>query len=100
MRISRFLREQDDTYDRQALILESDRDPLDIALRRARALCDKLKVQARIGDLDQQLEGLASQAAGVDPSNVATRKDLYGKVCAVRRKIALSNPLLTSTRFS
>lgn len=92
--INPYLREKNDIYDRQALILESDRDPLDIVLRRTRALCDYLKAKVDLGALDGELSSLETQAAGIAPSSASRRKNLYYTVCAVRRKIALSNPLL------
>ncbi len=92
--INPYLREKNDIYDRQALILESDRDPLDIVLRRTRALCDHLKAGVDLGALDGELSSLETRAAGIAPSSASQRKDLYHEVCAVRRRIALSNPLL------
>ena len=85
---------RDEIYDEQSLILESDRDPLDVVLRRTEALCDYLNTKVDISDLGQQLRALASEASGVEPSNTTRRRELYNEVCAVRRKIAFSNPLL------
>ncbi len=88
---------KDEILDEQSLILEGDRDPLDIVLRRTRALLDYLKNMPGTADVsgyEQEFAGLMSRSAGVDPSNSTGRKELYYQVCAVRRSIAFSNPLL------
>ena len=84
-------------YDDHALVHESDADALAVTLRRTEALLNHLKVMPGASDmsgLEQEFTALKTQSAGVNPSSTAARKELYNKVCAVRRKIAFSNPLL------
>ncbi|MBI5834530.1 MAG: hypothetical protein HZB16_19705 [Armatimonadetes bacterium] len=71
--------------DPEALIAVGDRDPLDVVLRRTRALLTKLRAP-------QAAELTALTAAAGQPG--ADRRALYTKVCALRRAVALSNPLL------
>ena len=84
-------------HDDHALIHENEPDALAVVLRRTEALLNHLKVTPGSPDLsayEQEFNDLKTQSAGVDPANRAARKELYYKVCAVRRKIAFSNPLL------
>ena len=88
---------RDEILDEQSLILEADRDPLDIVVRRTRALLNYLKTMPGVPDVseyEQEFATLKSRSDGVNPSNTAGRKELYYQVCAVRRSIAFSNPLL------
>ena len=81
----------------EALILESDRDPLDIVLRRTRALAaalNQLPHPPAITGLQAQLEGLAGRAATTAVDHVEARLALFESACGVRRQIAFSNPLL------
>jgi hypothetical protein len=82
--------------DPEAFYHKNDKDPFDIVFRRTRALLDYLRSkpvwkgcssdpQARLASIGRQ----AGMAA--DP---ADRKELYRQVCAIRRELAFSNPLL------
>ncbi len=85
---------------REALILDSDRDPLDVALRRAEALLTDIQRLARAPDLRAKVIGLAGLRAEADRTAVqdqATRRCVFDKVCRLRRQIALANPLLNFT---
>jgi hypothetical protein len=87
----------------QATILDSDRDPLDVVLRRTRAL---------LGDLSQTPNGpgLAAERVKLDNLRNATRttpvgdakarQKLFDHACALRRKIAFANPLLDFDRIT
>ena len=82
---------------RQALIWESDRDPLDVLLRRTKALYEDLATGAGpdLAALGKELADLAARAQSTPLSNDDTdRYALFEKVMAVRRKIAFANPLL------
>jgi hypothetical protein len=86
--------------DINAALMESDRDPMDVELRRTRALLEDLKRMpgaSDFTDLEEQLaslelkkrnEGLAKTGAA------AGTLELYKQARAVRRQIALQNPLL------
>lgn len=84
-----------------ALIAERDRDPVDVVLRRTQALLSDIHEMANAPDLARvarELSRLASKGRriGVDDPQ---RKALFAEVCAVRRAIALSNPLLDFDRI-
>ena len=87
----------DEVLNPQSMVQETDRDPLDIVLRRTKALLDDLKdttPKIKLGPLEAELARLKKTAKGVDPSKELERYWLYEKVCVVRRKIAFANPLL------
>lgn len=88
------------TFRRDALILDSDRDPLDVLLRRTEALLADIRRLPKAPDLSGAAASLASHRAQADripPENRAARRALFDKVCHVRRQIALANPLLNFT---
>ena len=70
-------------FDRQALFWESDRDPLDVVLRRGDALAKDLGVVSAEWDAIKK----AAESA-------ADRQTLFLRACAEKRKIAFANPLL------
>jgi hypothetical protein len=84
-----------ETLRQDALILASDKTPVDVALRRTRALLAHLKtlpgcpgLAAAATDLealDKENRGKLDETANVD---------LFGRVCELRRAIAFKNPLL------
>lgn len=83
------------TFHRESLILETDETPLDVVLRRTAALLKDL--QSMSGNLE-----LAPKAAELDRLRklhkphmpLEEQRALFDKVTALRRKIALANPLL------
>ncbi|MBW2624357.1 MAG: PD40 domain-containing protein, partial [Deltaproteobacteria bacterium] len=84
-------------FNRQALILESDHDPLDVVLGRTGALLNDLLVNGATGKLaamQKQLNKLKRQSGKIDIQKSEERFELYKKACNLRRKIAFSNPLL------
>jgi len=94
-------------YRPEALILQSDRDPLDVLLRRTTALLAALQKTSAgqrgltpisgsleigcLSPLASRLQALAAQATAGDE---AGRGKLFREVYALRRQIAFSNPLL------
>ena len=86
---------EDEVCDRQALVWKTDNDPLDIVLRRTRALADDLGPAVPAGFL-HDLARLERLAASVYFADRDARYDIFRKVIAVRRKIAFSNPLVKS----
>ena len=93
----RFARYASQTFRREASILESDRDPADVVLRRTAALLADLKSMPSAPELSAQAKELAQlKAAGAktDVKDAKARYALYEKACKLRRKIAFSNPLL------
>lgn len=85
-----------ETYHPQALILPADRDPLDVVLRRTQTLLADLRRNpgTDLAAEAAELEALAKTAAGLDLRDTNTRRKCFQNVCAVRRRIALQNPLL------
>ncbi len=84
-------------YDRQALILSADRDPLDVVVRRTAALLADLTDGANAPKLAAEataLKTLTSAATDTPPANAAARRELFEKVRKLRRRIAFANPLL------
>ena len=81
----------------EALLLESDRDPLDVVLRRTQALLNdirKLDAAPNLLQEAQQLNQLQQAASDTETADSESRWNLFGKTCKLRRKIAFSNPLL------
>ena len=82
------------TANRSAAILPGDRDPLDIVVRRTRALYDDLQSQTDLSAAGAQLAELEKSAQTVAPDDADARLALFKQAQALRRTIALSNPLL------
>jgi len=86
-----------ETFRPEALILDSDRDPLDVVLRRSAALLADLwrssdaPVFAAAGI---ELAALREEAERVAVDDAGGRRALFGRALALRRRIALANPLL------
>ncbi len=93
----RFARVATQAYHPQATIWETDRDPVDIVLRRTAALLEHLEKMSDRPDLTAQKDELAAlQLANsrVKIEEKSARRELFKKVCDVRRRIAFANPLL------
>ncbi|NIP26877.1 MAG: hypothetical protein GWN67_21620 [Phycisphaerae bacterium] len=85
------------TYHRQSLILKSDRDPLDVILRRTKVLVKDLKQMPDAPDLskyEKELKNLQAKSSTVALEEIEARYELFEKAYKLRRKIAFSNPLL------
>lgn len=90
------------TFRCDALILDSDRDPLDVVLRRTEALLERLKTMEGKADWSGRatcLAKLKARCAGVDLKDSAARRRLCDEVFRLRRRIALANPLLGFDRL-
>ena len=87
----------DQAFCSEALILDSDRDPLDVVMRRTSALLDDLQGSSLAPDFAQmaaRLKELQKDSTKVKVTNYKQRFELFKKACRLRRRIALSNPLL------
>ncbi len=96
-RRARFQQLADQAYDRASLILKSDRDPLDVVLRRTSALLADIREMPEAPNLSRQaaqLQSLIKQARATDEKDLDARAALYVKACRLRREIAFANPLL------
>jgi len=94
---AQFERVAPETFRPEALILETDRDPVDVVLRRTAALLEDLEGMPRAPNLaaqEKRLGELRIKAEGIDVQDEEARLALFREICAVRREIALSNPLL------
>jgi len=85
----------------EALFLQTDRDPVDVVIRRTRALWNDLSQNpdAKVWEWESELQTLERAVKDTPPSATKSRKELYLKVCALRRKIAFANPLLDFDRI-
>jgi len=82
---------------RDALIWPTDRDPLDVILRRSRALLGHLESMEGAPNLQAErrtLVRLEKRGREVDVGSHDTRRQLFDEVVLLRRAIALKNPLL------
>ena len=85
------------TYRKEAMVLDSDRDPTDIVMRRTRSLYNYLQGMGPISGLDElgrQLSTLEDRGNSVAVSDISARYAVYEEACRLRRKIAFKNPLL------
>ncbi|MBM3289748.1 MAG: hypothetical protein FJY92_06315, partial [Candidatus Hydrogenedentes bacterium] len=84
-----------------ALIAETDRDPVDVVLRRAQALLADIEGMPgapRLTEQARRLRRLERGARRIAPDS-PDRKDLFARACALRREIAFKNPLLDFDRI-
>ncbi len=84
------------TFNGAALVLDSDRDPADIVLRRTMALLADLKpaAGAKLAAFDAPLMKLQEEVAATPVAEAETRRALHHEICLLRRQIAFTNPLL------
>ena len=82
---------------RDALISPADRDPLDVVLRRTRALLDHLTGMEAAPDLleeERWLSHLEERAGAIGVDAREARHAIFDEVVTVRRTVAFKNPLL------
>ncbi|MBN1124487.1 MAG: hypothetical protein JXA82_05725 [Sedimentisphaerales bacterium] len=80
-----------------SVILDSDRDPVDVILRRTKLLINHLVTVQNVKNLSNQVlqfQNLQRLAEQTDVSKKASRRELFNQLCMLRRTIAFSNPLL------
>ena len=92
------------TFEPESLILTSDRDQVDVVLRRTGALLAYLRSMPGAPDFsaeEARLARLKADAAGiaVEDKDSNVRYQLFEQVLRLRRKIAFSNPLLDFDRI-
>ncbi|MAG58963.1 MAG: hypothetical protein CMJ83_21965 [Planctomycetes bacterium] len=81
---------------------DADRDPCDVVLRRTAALLDhvgQMPGAADPGPFRRELDGLKAKNRETDVADETKRYALFLRVCALRRRIAFSNPLLDFDRI-
>ncbi len=87
----------DEALRRDALVWPTDRDPLDIILRRTSTLLEHLKQLEGAPSLrseERRLSLLEEEATGIPVAQSEARRGLFDKAVCLRREIALKNPLL------
>ena len=92
----------DTAFRLEAVVSEDDRDPADFVLRTTRALLEDLKrggFASQWATMERELAGLEAQNQSLAAARKAERFTLYRRVCALRRRIAFSNPLLDFDRI-
>jgi len=95
-------RVENQTFHPQALAYDSDRDPVDVVLRRTGALLEHIRRMDGAGSLSDEAAALGKLQAENQHVPVADRKAreaLLGRVRKLRRKIAFANPLLSFDRI-
>jgi hypothetical protein len=86
----------------EALILDSDRDPVDVILRRTEAVLNHIRQMTDAPDLSRltaRLTELKTQSAGVDVQDAEARQGLFQNIKALRRQVMFSNPLVNFDRI-
>ncbi|MBN2269282.1 MAG: hypothetical protein JXN61_01625 [Sedimentisphaerales bacterium] len=86
-----------EVFEGQSLILAGDRDPVDVVLRRTKALLRHIKSMAGAPNLSEeetQLGRLERDIATVSLDDGEGRYGLFKAAMLLRRRIAFSNPLL------
>ena len=84
----------------EALIWPSDLDPLDVVLRRTRALLahfESTHPELNWADERASVVELARRAEALSPDRPQDRRDLFAESQRLRRRIAFRNPLLDFT---
>jgi hypothetical protein len=90
-----FQRVAPQTFRREALIWETDRDPLDVLLRRTESLLgDIIRHGPDLRVLAAELATLCADAEATPVTETRSRRGLFDRACQLRRRIAFSNPLL------
>jgi hypothetical protein len=92
-----FARVAAETCRPEALVQASDRDPVDVVLRRTAALLADLKRMPAVRDLsslEKQLAALQGKNGKIGLAETESRVALFKEICGVRRQIAFANPLL------
>ncbi len=90
-KINRFGQE---TFHQAALISSSDRDPVDVILRRSRVLLNDINNSPsapNLAEYARQLQSLDKLASTTDVKNMEKRFALFKRAYALRRNIAFSN---------
>ena len=94
---SRMLRVAAEALRREALIMDSDRDGVDVILRRTEALTSHIANMPDAPDLsslEARLDRFKAANAGGDTNDSEPRRKLFYEVAKLRREISFSNPLV------
>jgi hypothetical protein len=86
-----------EVFRKEASILDGDRDPLDVILRRTESLLSdisRMPAAPKLARPTSELSALRAQADKTDVKAAKERRAIFDKVCHLRRRIAFANPLL------
>jgi len=83
-----------EAMDPAALIDDSDKTPVDVLIRRTRALVKHLKSGKNPPDITAEAAAFEAGVKKCKPSDSKTARETFDKLAALRRKIVLKNPLL------
>lgn len=91
-----FTPDESECVERQALIWKTDRDPLDVALRRARALAEDLRGKPGFTARDavDLLAQIEKDSSETEPTDEDARFAIFTRLLRVRERIAFANPLV------
>lgn len=84
----------------EATFLKTDRDPVDVVLRRTAALVSYMETMDNSPNLaaeKQRLASLMKQNGDTPLNDTGGRKSLFEKIVALRKTVSLKNPLLDFT---
>ncbi|MDR0337912.1 MAG: discoidin domain-containing protein, partial [Planctomycetaceae bacterium] len=86
-----------ETFLSDSLILDGDRDPVDVVLHRVTALLADLKTLDAVPDLsdyEKSLTALKNEVEKIPVEQTKQRLEYFVKITELRRQIAFANPLL------
>ena len=85
----------------EALFMQTDRDPVDVVVRRTRALWNSLSQNPAFNAKawESELQNLERAVKETPPVATDKRMELYLQACALRRQIAFANPLIDFDRI-
>ena len=92
-----YRRLEKEVFKKDALILSGDKTPIDVVLRRTRALIRHLSAMDKAPDLSSEkaeLTALAMRNKSNATNNIKTARSVFADLCKLRRRIAFKNPLL------
>ena len=84
----------DQVFCPESLVTRSDKDPLDVVLRRTSALLEDIKKLPGAPDMQDFTKSLSGLKAKAITAPAKQRYSIYLEACRLRRKISFSNPLL------
>ena len=90
------------TFRQDALVLESDRDPADVVIRRTEVLLKRLQTMPGTRNLSAEqaeLERLKGENSRTDAAKREAREAVLTQANTLNRRIALANPLLDFNRI-
>jgi len=94
---AKFKRMGSEIFRKEASILDTDRDPLDVILRRTESLLADIASMPgapKLAKAAAELKALRARADKTAVKAATERRAIFDTVCHVRRRIAFANPLL------